>query len=53
MWLLLIVKLVARTIVVGSLALAGLAAPPPETVAVLVRLAGASGATLTVSVRAG
>jgi|HubBroStandDraft_6_1064221.scaffolds.fasta_scaffold838469_1 hypothetical protein len=40
-------------IVVGSLAVAVLVAPPPEAAAELVRLAGALAATLTVSVMAG
>jgi len=50
---LLIVKSAAWMIVVGSLALAGLLAPPPETVTVLVTLGGALFATLTVIGRAG
>ena len=40
-------------ILVTSLAVLALSAPPPETLAVLVTVAGASAATLTVRVMAG
>ena len=54
-WVPATVRSINCAMVVGSLAvlLAGSTSPPPETVAVLVTLAGASSATLTVSVRGG